>query len=165
MMDIKVTMNISGLENTLETLKKLPKDVTTNTRGGMVNLAMRKGTRLMVSKLRPAAQAAIDKDGSVSTGLLASSLTTRRAKYNGKGHKLNITVRKRVYPPRTKGQTRKTDTHQTARYLEYGTVKQAATPWIRPTFNKMAQQTIDTIVDDLNARIDKAAAKYLSEGD
>ena len=161
----KATINIDGLNGVLETLKKLPRDVTTNSRGGMVNLAMRKGTRLMVSKLRPAAQAAIDKNGSVSTGLLASSLTTRRIRGGRNTHRLNITVRKRVYPKRTGGQRRRTNTHQTARYLEYGTVKQAATPWIRTTFKKMAQPTINTIVDDLNRRIDKAAEKYLAEGD
>lgn len=157
-------MKIQGLDGVLDMLKKLPPEVTQSKQGGMVNLAMRKGARLMQKKQKEFLQAAIDKNGSESTGLLMKNLQIKRGKYSGKGHKLLLTVRRKSYPKKSEGEKRPASTRQTANLLEYGSSTQPATPWIRPAFNATAEQTIMTITDDLSARLDKAAKKLLQEG-
>lgn len=154
-------IDIKGLDGVLETLKQLPKEVASSKQGGIVNLAMRKGARLMQAKQKELLQAAINKNGSESTGLLMKNLQIKRGRNNGKGHKLVLTVRRKSYPRKSKGEKRPASTRQTAQLLEYGSSTQPSTPWIRPAFTATAETAIQTIADDLKKRVDKAAQKHL----
>lgn len=155
-------IDIKGIDGVLETLKKLPRDVAASSQGGMVNLSMRKGARLIQAKQKILLQAAIDRNGSESTGLLMKNLQIKRGKANN-GHKLVLTVRRKSYPKK-EGQAKAATTRQTAQLMEYGSSHQPAQPWIRPAFSSTAPKAITTITDDLKKRVDKAAQKYLSEG-
>lgn len=157
-------IKLDGLNGVLDMLKKLPAEVTMSKQGGMVNLAMRKGARLIQKKQKETLQAAIDKGGSESTGLLKKNLQIKRGRYSGQGHKLVLTVRRKSYPKKSKGEKRPASTRQTAQLLEYGSSQQPATPWVRPAFIATAETAIRTISSDLTNRVDKAAQKQLKGG-
>ncbi|ETF00683.1 hypothetical protein W822_20015 [Advenella kashmirensis W13003] len=155
-------IDIKGIDNVLNTLNKLPRDVASSSQGGMVNLSMRKGARLIQAKQKVMLQASIDKNGSESTGLLMKNLQIKRGRTNN-GHKLVLTVRRKSYPKK-EGQKKAATTRQTAQLMEYGSSHQPEQPWVRPAFVATASTSIATITDDLKKRVDKAAQKYLSEG-
>lgn len=46
------------------------------------------------------------------------------------------------------------------RFLEFGTVKQAPRPWLRPAFDSTYQQVVRRMADRLQARVIAAARKF-----
>lgn len=149
---MKVEVNISGIDGVLATLKALPKEMVSK-RGGPVARSLAKGARLIRDEAKKNLRAQIAMGGSKSTGLLEKNIVTKRGKALkvGKGERYLVRVRRKTYPDR-KGKP--VTTHKTAHLLEYGSVHQPATPWLRPAVQAKGQETINVITHDLKRRID-----------
>lgn len=159
---MKVEMKISGVAGVLNTLRRLPPEIVSK-RGGPVKLALAKGARFLRDKEKVALRSAIAVGGSDdSTGLLEESVIASRGKppTSGKGERYIVRVKRKVYPDR---EGKPVTTIMTAHYLEYGTSKQPATPFIRPTFQANAAQAITIITTDLRERVDKIVAKLAAQ--
>lgn len=154
-----VALEFKGLEGALDMLKSLPPEVVSK-RGGPVKSALRKGALVILreAKLNLAhATESLTQDDSESTGLLLESLIASRGKppAGEDGERYLIRVKKRPYLR----QGKKVTTLMTARFLEYGTEKQPAEPWLRPAGAKKAQEAIDTMNRELGKGIDRIVKK------
>lgn len=154
------TVRIENADKLYRLLRELPKHATQSKSGGVVALAIRKGSKPMMEAVRKNLQRSIEIGGDESSGLLMKNLKLRRHKYEGKGEYFTIGVGNKRYPTGKKGATTKLNGAR----LEYGTSHQAPIPWIRPAFNVHAEQTIKDITVDLEKRLDKLAAQYLVGG-
>ncbi len=153
-------------------LRTLPKDLTSDRRGGVVAKSMRKGANLILKEAKVRLQASIDLRGDESTGLLMKNLRARRKRYKGKGELFTVGVGNRRYPVDGQfvigknGKKRQATlggaktTRLSGQRLEYGTSRQAPAPWVRPTFAKTAEPAINAITADLGQRLDKLAQAY-----
>jgi HK97 gp10 family phage protein len=157
------TVKITGLDGVLDTLKQLPPEIVSK-RGGPVKSALRKGALVILreAKLNLARSTESLGEDDTSTGLLQKSLVATRGKPppGENGERYLIRVKRNKYQRR--GQT--VTTQQTARFLEYGTEKQPAEPWLRPAFNATAQQAISTAVNELRKGIDRVVKKLSKAG-
>lgn len=148
---MKVEVKLQGVENTLRLLHSLPAEVVSK-RGGPVKLALAKGARLLRDEAKRNLQAAIVRDGDVSTGLLLQNVIASRGKAptGSRGERYLVRVRSKTYPGR-KGDP--VTTRKTASLLEYGSDTQTATPWLRPAVQAKGAEVIRVVTDDLNRRI------------
>lgn len=165
-------VEIKNAEKLMRLLKSLPRDVVADRRGGVVAKAVRKGARPLFDEVKRNLQAAIDEDGSDSTGLLIKNLKLRRRKAAFKGEHFTIGVGNKRYPVSGKTYTDKrgrerpvtrkgATTKLNGARLEYGTGKQKPIPWIRPALTAKGEQTVHAITGELSERLDKLAEKYL----
>lgn len=142
-----VQLKVSGLDGVLETLRQLPPEIVSKG-GGPVKLALAKGARM----LRDAARENLARvaDTEESTGLLEENVVSKRGKMVG-GEKQIVTVRNKLYPGRSaKGAA---TTRKSAHLLEYGSKRQAATPWLRPAAAANWQRIVDAVSSDLVRRV------------
>ena len=132
-------MKLSGLDGVLDMLKKLPPEVVSK-RGGPVRQALRKGALVIRDEARQRVP--------IDSGDLRDSLVVTRAKYQGKGEKYIVRsggkiLRQYVKNRRNLQKNRATQTTAKTyeldeppaiygRFLEYGTSKMPARPWLRP---------------------------------
>lgn len=146
----------------LSTLQRLPAEVVSK-RGGPVKLALAKGARLLRNKAKQNLRAAIAQNGERSTGELERRVIASRGKapFGGKGERYLVRVKKRDY---VNADGVKTNPLMTANLLEYGSVHQPATPWLRPALAESGQQVIDVVTTDLLRRVDAAVAKLAAGG-
>jgi len=156
---VQVTVKLTGVNGVLETLKSLPPEVVSK-RGGPVKAALRAGARVILKEaalnLAHSTENLTD-DGKQSTGLLLKSLIASRGRPppGVNGERYLVRVKRRAYIRNGERVT----TLQTARFLEYGTSKQPAEPWLRPAFNAKAEQAINTTTAELVKGIDRVVAK------
>lgn len=152
---MKLEMGISGADEAIEALQKLPAEVGSKG-GGPVRVALRKAA-VVIQK--PAVQnlRAATANGNTSSGLLEKNVVVSRGKAptGSKGERMLVRVRRKVYPDR------KATTLAAANLLEYGSSQQPAEPWLRPAFTAHARDAIDTATRELAPAIDRAAKKYL----
>lgn len=152
-------VKLTGLDGLLQTLQSLPAEVVSK-RGGPVKAALRKGALVI---LREAAlnlahvTENLTTDDQPSTGLLRKSLVATRGKppVGEKGERYLVRLKRKAY--RRNGKT--VTTHQTGRFLEYGTEKQPAEPWLRPAVNAKGAQAISTIEQELIKGVNRAVVK------
>lgn len=158
---MNVDFKISGIDGVIRTLQSLPPEIVSN-RGGPVKLSLAKGARFLRDQERAALRAVIAINGDESTGLLVDSIIASRGKAptSGKGERYLVRIKRKSYPNR-EGAT--VTTLQTANLMEWGSRHQPATPFIRPTVQTYAQQTINIVVTDLNGRLDKIIMKLASQ--
>jgi HK97 gp10 family phage protein len=146
---VKIVTKVEGLEGVLDALKKLPPEVVSKN-GGPVRRALRTGARVIVKEAKQRVP--------VGSGYLRDSLGVFRAKFDGKGER--VTVRPGGFGMRQYVKNRANiragrATQSSAksyeiedlpgvygRFLEYGTSKMAARPWMRPAFAASAQAAI-----------------------
>lgn len=170
---MKVEMNLTGVDGVLETLRSLPPEVVSR-RGGVVLRALRKGasviTKQAKSNLASAINAVDDSGNPYSTGLLLKtglSVLRKNPPSGEKGELVRIRVKRATYPNRRLRSGRrggsKMSTNDSAWFLEYGTSKQAARPWLRPAFESKAQQAIDTVQTELKKAIDRVVKKLAQQ--
>lgn len=152
---MKVEVQLQGLEGVLDTLKRLPPEVVSN-RGGPVRRALAKGARLLRDEAKQNLRASIAIRGENSTGETERAVTTGlgRMPAGQKGELYQVRVRKKTF---TNALGRRTSTIMTARFLEYGTAHQPATPWLRPAVLAKGEQVISVVTADLRRRIELAA--------
>lgn len=154
---MKIEFDIEGLNGVLETLRSLPSEVVSK-RGGPVKLALAKGARLIRDEEKNRLAASIAINGDESTGLLMQNIVATRGKApsDGKGERYLVRIRRKAYPDK-KGSP--VTTIKSAHIMEYGSERQVAQPFIRPAFQATAEEAIQTISDDLVARVDKIVTK------
>lgn len=156
-----VTIQLTGLNGVLDTLRQLPPEVVSR-RGGPVKAALRKGALVILREAMlnlARATGDLDADGEESsTGLLQKNLIASRGKAptGGNGERYLVRVRRKSYPGR-KGEV--VSTLKTAQLLEYGSSQQPAEPWLRPAFQSKAEQAIRTVEKELLAGIDRIVKK------
>lgn len=150
-------VRIDGFEEAYRRLGELPAELV-GKRGGPVLRALRKGARVIDKarreNLRRVTSNATASGERESTGLLLKSLSLRRGKApeDGKGERVVLSVRKKVY---LRDEAEPVSTLASAHWTEFGTEKRPAEPWLRPAFNATAQQAILTTSQELLAEIDK----------
>ena len=153
------TQYLHGLDDTLRKLQALPKEIS-GKRGGPVLAALKKGAKVIQRQAIANLEANADKaDGYANTGTLAKSVAIGRdpkPEKSGANERVRVFVRRKTYPDGTK-------TIATARYLEFGTEKQKAKPWLQPAYMSERQKALETVVSELNKGIDKIIKK-LSKG-
>ncbi len=102
-----------------------------------------------------------DPEKNYSTGLLLQNLVTSRGKPppGVRGEMYLVRVRRKAYP--RKG--RSVSTIKAGSLLEYGSVKQAAEPWLRPAASSRAEEAIRTIESELVKGIDRIQKKLAKQ--
>jgi hypothetical protein len=159
------TVRIDGIDNVLNLLSGLPKEVVSK-RGGPVLRALRAGARVIQKEaaLNLARNVnAFDDDGDrQSTGLLLKNLVVTRGKEptGSRGERMLVRVRRKSYQRKGEPVT----TLKTAQILEYGSSQQPAEPWIRPAFNSKAMQAINVTIDALLKDLDRIVRKLGKKG-
>ena len=150
-----VYVDLKGIDGVLNILRRLPPELVAKN-GGPVVLALKAGAR----KIYKPAQSRLEQvtDTERSTGLLEKSLVVRRGKApkSGRGERVIIRVRKKVYPRKS---IKDVTTLKTAHLLEYGSNKQTAEPWLRPAFNAHARDAIDTATASLVTQLNTLVAR------
>lgn len=151
---MRVEVQIQGADRIMYLLRSLPYE-TVSKRGGPVKLALAKGARVLRDQAKTNLQAAIAINGDVSTGLLLENVVATRGKppTGSRGERYLVRVRKKKYPDRSM------TTIPVAYWLEYGTITQPATPWLRPAFHSKAQDVITIINKDLLRRLELIVKK------
>lgn len=156
------TVKISGLDGVLDTLKSLPPEVVSK-RGGPVKSALRKGALVILREAKlNLAHATENLTGDyTTTGLLEKSVIATRGKPppGQNGERYLVRVKRKSYE--RKGQT--VTTQQTAKFLEYGTEKQPAEPWLRPAFNAKAEEAISTVGRELVKGVDRVVRRLAGQ--
>lgn len=158
---MKVEVQLSGVEGVIATLRSLPAEVVSK-RGGPVKLALAKGARLLRDEAKANLRAAIDIRGSDSTGTTVKSVIASRGKppFDGKGERYLVRVKRATFD---NALGEKTSTLMTANLLEWGSVHQPATPWLRPAVLAKGQQVINVVTADLVRRIDLVVRKLAAQ--
>lgn len=158
---MKVELKLHGLDGVLETLQALPAEVVSK-RGGPVKLALAKGARLLRDEAQRNIRRAIDLRGADSTGTTEKAVVATRGKpiIGGHGERYLVRVKRKAY---TNAKGGKTHTLRTAQLLEYGSSKQAATPWLRPAVQRRGAQVIDVVTEDLIKRLDRVVARLAAQ--
>jgi HK97 gp10 family phage protein len=141
----------------LAVLNKLPAEVVSK-RGGPVKLALAKGARVLRARAKQNLRAAIAQNGERSTGSLEKRIVATRGKapFGGRGERYLVRVKKRDY---INALGVRTNPLMTANLLEYGSVHQPATPWLRPALAEVGEQVIDVAAVELIKQTDKVVAK------
>lgn len=151
-------VRITGLDGVLDMLQKLPPEVVSK-RGGPVKSALRRGALVLLreAKLNLARSTESLGEDDTSTGLLQKSLIASRGKppAGEKGERYLVRVKRRAY--QRQGAT--VTTQQTARWLEEGTEKQPAEPWMRPAFNAKKVEAVTVTTSELNKQIERIVKK------
>lgn len=159
---MKMTVGLRNLDGVEQLLRKLPKEVVSNQRGGMVAASMRKGANVVKDAIKTRLERSIDQDE--TTGTLIASLRVKRGKavFGSNGERFVVNFKRKSYPKKP-GQKKAATTLQVIQLKEYGSSRQLPDPTIRPGFEASAGTAIVTISDDLVKRVDKAAQKYLKK--
>ncbi|HEY1036331.1 MAG TPA: HK97-gp10 family putative phage morphogenesis protein [Pseudoxanthomonas sp.] len=157
------TVRVAGLDGVLERLQALPAAVGAKG-GGPARAALAKGARVF----RDQAIANAPRD----TGLLQESIVARRDSRPGmagasEAYYVGVRRKARRYAntKRNRGKGRAGKTYfvdGTAFYwlfLEFGTEKMAARPFLRPAFESRKEDALNVIVTEMHAGIDRAVRK------
>jgi HK97 gp10 family phage protein len=160
------TVRLEGLREAVKTLKEL--GPLAGQRGGPVRAVLRKAAQIVVVQAKANVRAIIAEPNlggvdSKSTGLLENSVTARRMRKTpsgAKGEAYVVTVKRggnRKYAANVKnvrsGRAGKTyEVPPPAFYgwfLEYGTERMRAHPWIRPAYDQKKAEALALFVRDL----------------
>lgn len=163
---MKVEYKLTGIDGVLEMLQKLPAEFAAKG-GGPARTALRRGASVIhkpaLANLQSVTSNTTDDAKRASTGLLAKNLVITRGKapIDGKGERVLIRVRRKIYPGRSgqSGGQKATTTLASGQMLEYGTSQQRAEPWLRPAFEAHARSAISTIEKEVVAAIERISRK------
>lgn len=150
-MDV-VTVKIRGLDGVADLLASLPAEVVSK-RGGPVKLALAKGARLIRDQAKLNLGRSIAYGGADTTGTTAGAVVATRGKepIGGNGERYLVRVKKKDFI-NAKGY--RTNTLLTANLLEWGSVHQPPTPWLRRAVNERGVQAITVITNELLKQLD-----------
>lgn len=154
------TVNIEGLDAVLAAMQNLPASITKNA----LPYAMRKAAQIW--------QQEAQRRAPVRTGNLKSRIAVRKRKRNAPGIKLTYSVGLlggasasygNTKANRRKGLVGKTyqkqDTAFYWRFLEFGTEKMKARPFLRPAFDTTQDQVVKAVATYLQTGLDRAVKK------
>jgi hypothetical protein len=180
---MRVEVKLTGMEGVLETLKSLPPEIVSK-KGGPVRAALAKGALVILKQAKANFRAAVALPGksgiTITTGFTEKNIVMRRKQpFPGvNGERYVITVAGKKHPnenllrrkSRSTGkrhragpQARPVQANDIAFMMEYGTSKQAATPWLRPAFNAKAHEAITTVESELVKRIDAIVKRLAAQ--
>lgn len=155
-------IHIEGLDDVLAALKALPDSITKNA----APFAMRKGANVIAKEAKARAPN--------RTGNLQKRIAVRKRKRRGPGIALAYSVGVLGGASATYGNTKtnrrkglvgkKYETGGTAfywRFLEFGTEKLAAKPFLRPAFDSKAEEAVKAISDGFRTGLARAVAKAM----
>lgn len=151
-----------GVDDAITMLKSLPPEIVSK-RGGPVKKALRKAALVILkeAKLNVAHSTESLAEDATSTKTLEQSLIAARGKPppDQNGERYTIRVKKRFYTREGK----RVSTFMTARWLEYGTEKQPAEPWLRPAGASKAAAAISTMTSELTREINRVVKKLAKQ--
>ena len=162
---MRLEIKLQGMEGVLATLRSLPPELVSK-RGGPVKTALRKGAQVIRKQAAANLQAIIsgtnDEGERLSTGLLLKNLVVTRGKapFDGRGERYLVRVRRKMYPGRS---GKPVTTLKSGQILEYGSVKQAPQPWIRPAASSRAQEAINVATSELLKQLDKIVKQLAAQ--
>lgn len=172
---MKITLNVQGLDGVMQTLQSLPPEIVSK-RGGPVKLALAKAARVIRDQARQNVSAGVSARGNQSTGLLAKNIIVTRGRkgpVGSKGERYLVRVKPKVakYAANRRnvrsGRAGKVYLAEGpayyGRFLEYGTSKMPAYPWLRPAVKQKGQQAIEVFTSDLNRRIEATVKKLAQQ--
>lgn len=152
--------NITGLDETLKALRALPRAIS-GKNGGPLRRALFAAAKVVKAEVMQAAP--------VRTGLLKGSIATFRDRHPeqiGANEHYTIGIRKQRkkfrenYRNGRLGRIGKSYTTLGAsfygKFVEFGTSKMAAHPFMRPAFEATKQQAVTAFEDALRKEVDKA---------
>ncbi|MCC2632181.1 MAG: hypothetical protein K0S48_67 [Ramlibacter sp.] len=182
---MKVDVSLTGVDGVLATLRALPPELVSRN-GGPVRAALRKGAMVIVKQAQANFRAAVAQPGKTgitdTTGFTEKQIGLRRKNppQGVKGEKFLVLVKYIEHPSgkasrrasrRAADSTRRIRkrmarairANDIAYMMEYGTSKQAATPWLRPAFLSRAEEAIQTTQTELLSRIDRIVKKLAAQ--
>lgn len=160
---VELEVKLTGIDNVISALKALPPEVVSK-RGGPVKTALRKAAQVIRKEaIKNIHRVTSNKNAGITyenTMLLSKSIKLFRVKSpNFSGEKYQVIVGRKIYQNKFRNGKRKLATSDTGWFLEYGTSKQPAEPWIRPAARAKAQEAINTATRELVNEINKIKKK------
>lgn len=157
------TIKVKGLDQLLKNMQQLPRELVSKN-GGLVRSALFKSTKL----IRDEARLRAPKDtGNLSRNVIA--VRDRNPQQAGASERYQITVRKKRLTKKAKANAArkangKIDYRAAGdafywRFVEFGTAKMAATPFLRPGFESRKEQAVDTFKDSLGKGVARVVRK------
>ena len=143
-----VTIKIEGLQQLGERMRKLSSDVALKTSRAATNAA--------AQVIKKKAKANITASPSVRTGRLRDAVIVKKVPKSQEQYTSEhlVTVRGRG----KKGTKAATNSAPYAHFLEWGTIKMPAEPFLRPAMDSGKDEALKAMADKLRQRIEKAGA-------
>lgn len=172
---MRADIKIKGLDNVLQLLQSLPPEVVSK-RGGPVKAVLARAARLIRDEAKANVRRIIEEPNiggrdNLSTGALEKSIVATRGKppIGGKGERYIVwpgSARKAYKNSRRNQRLGRTGTDYEiappqfyGKFLEYGTKRMSAKPWLRPAFQKKREAAVDLIERELPRAIDRIIRK------
>ena len=157
---IKISMKIEGLEELRKALRLLPEELQKKALGD----AVAKGASVIRDEAKRLAPVLKTPDERRTRGLLKRMIRSTRGKRNGSEAAAFVKVRRLVGKAlgKAKAKTKKSGAELDPFYwafIEFGTSKRAARPFLRPAFDTKKESAAQQIKKALAEGLAKAAAK------
>jgi HK97 gp10 family phage protein len=162
-MPVTSTVQVKGLSELLRNMEQLPRELVSN-RGGLVRSALFRAAKTV----RDEAKQRAPRD----TGALQASVIATRDKNPqaaGANERYLITVKKKRWTPKAKAKAQrkasgKIDYRKSGdafywRFVEFGTSKMRAQPFLRPAFESQKDVALDEFKHSLGAGIQRVVRK------
>lgn len=127
---------VKGLEDLIAKLNSLPEKLEKK----VIRSAVRKGANIIRDKARSYVP--------VDSGELRKSITVSGAKYK-KG-----TIAFAIKPRKNK---KRGITVFYGKFIEFGTSKMAAKPFMRPAYDEAEKEVLETVINDIKSKVDEVA--------
>lgn len=127
---------VKGLEDLISKLNSLPEKLEKK----VLRAAIRKGANIIRDKARAYVP--------VDTGELRKSITVSGAKYR-KG-----TIALSIKPRKNK---KRGISVFYGKFIEYGTSKMAAKPFMRPAYDEAEKEVLDVVINDIKSKVNEVA--------
>jgi hypothetical protein len=166
---MKVELELTGLNGVLDTLKRLPPELTSRN-GGLVRAALRRGAMVIVKQARINFKAAVALPGKTgitdTTGFTEKNIVTKRRRMipGVNGERAVVTVNYVHHPNKHSYRGGFIRANDIAFIMEAGSSKQEATPWLVPAFKAKAVEAIRTTEDALIKSVDRVLRKIAKGG-
>ncbi len=154
---------VEGLDQLLKNMQQLPRELVSKN-GGLVRSALFKATKLVREEVR--ARAPVDT-GNLQRNVIA--VRDRDPKASGASERYVVAVRKKRYTKAAKAKAVKTKKGKINyrasgdafywRFVEFGTEKSRAQPFLRPGFEAQKQPAVDTFKESLGTGISRVVRK------
>lgn len=156
--------DIRGLDDVLDRLQALPKEVVQK-RGGPVRKVARNAVHIIRDEARRNAQRIVDMPNvggrDESTGRLVKSIRTVKGRQHKtlNGERYMMLIPKRARYPVSRRTPTGIGVATVGRMLEYGTARRQPMPWARPAFHAKKGEAVRYVQRQLPIEIDKVVKK------
>lgn len=141
-------VKVEGLSQLLRTMEQLPRELVSKN-GGPVRTALGRSARMIRDRAR---ELVPNRTGTVQKNIVAARV--RDPKTYGASEAYLVLVRKK------RGKAKNTaDDPFYWRFLEFGTARMAARPFLRPAFESMKQESLDAFKRSLTAGVQRIVKK------